>query len=246
MKKQKNHSQPKMRGLEDPTMLPKDTVKCTMVQLENTIKNPYSKKKNQPSKVSLLPVCLTQHKSWLAGSGQRQPPPTHGLRCDDNECETSGFNKEKDLHANETEIVHGDHGVFLCRNRKTLFLVVPIHDEWGVPDIQATLENAAPVPDDAVPGTNTAGIKKNDIGIANGKNINDEAEKLRQENKNITRTNDPQWLRGEYPSIPTMSEISELLCNEVDAIRFLANRGVIDPCGICTHCKGKETKNTVC
>jgi len=36
-----------------------------------------------------------------------------------------------------------------------------------------------------------------------------------------------------------MNEISDLLCKETDAIRFLANRGVIDPCGICGKCRGE-------
>ena len=122
-----------------------------MMHMENTKRNPYKKKLNVPSKVSLSPTCSTQHKSWLAGSGQRQPPPTHEV-CFEKKAKGE-FNKDFthnkrtcDLH-NETEVLHGDHGVFLCRNQDKLFLIVPIEDEWGVPDVEATLRDAASVPD---------------------------------------------------------------------------------------------------
>ena len=117
------------------------------------INNPYKRKEINVPKVSLSPAAtdcyFTKHKSW--GSGLRQPPPTHEV-CFEKKAKGE-FNKDFnhnertcELH-NETEVLHGDHGVFLCRNQDKLFLIVPIEDEWGVPDVEATLRDAASVPD---------------------------------------------------------------------------------------------------
>ena len=119
------------------------------------INNPYKKKDGRVAKVSLSPdnpqCYFTKHKSWLAGSGLRQPPPTHEV-CFEKQRKgeiNKDFNKDEQTCGlqNDTEVIHGDHGVFLCRNHDKLFLIVPIEDEWGVPDVEATLKDAASVPD---------------------------------------------------------------------------------------------------
>ena len=210
----------------------------TSHELEQPIKNPYKKRVINVPKVSLSPGAssFTKHKSWLAGSGQRQPPPTHELRCEKAVGEKrvdEGTIKE----TNETEVIHGDHGVFLCRNRGNLFLIVPIQDEWGVPDIEAKLHDAASIPDSEVKSTQEILQPKNKQTFR--EEITTEAKRIAKEKCKNTPEEDAQWIRSTYPSIPTMTEISDLLCSETDAIRFLANRGVIDPCGICGNCKGK-------
>ena len=85
-------------------------------------------------------------------------------------------------------------------------------------------------------------MKTKEVRIGNGKKIGEEASEFKVKTHEKQDTDDPQWLRGEYPSIPTMGKFSKLLCNKTDAICFLANRGVIEPCGICTICKGKKGK----
>ena len=207
-------------------------------EIQRPIKNPYKRNEIKMAKVSLSPdgCYITKHKSWLAGSGQRQPPPTHELRCEKAVGEKrvdEGTIKE----TNETEVIHGDHGVFLCRNRGNLFLIVPIQDEWGVPDIEATLHDAASIPDSEVKSTQEILQPKHKQTFR--EEITTQAKRIANEKCKNTPEEDPQWIRSTYPSIPTMTEISDLLCSETDAIRFLANRGVIDPCGICVNCKGK-------
>ena len=208
----------------------------TSNELEQPIKNPYKKRVINVPKVSLSPGAssFTKHKSWLAGSGQRQPPPTHET-CFGNK--TEGEIQEQGKCTEETEVIHGDHGVFLCRNRDTLFLIVPIQDEWGVPDIEATLRNAASVPDSEVVSSREF-LKKSERPTYR-EQITEQAQRIAKTQCEDTKNDDPQWLKSTYKNIPTMNEISDLLCRETDAVRFLANRGVIDPCGICKNCKGK-------
>jgi len=220
------------------------TMTNTALKIGETSKpiiNPYKKYVNVP-KVSLSPTetgfYVTKHKSWLAESGQRQPPPTQEVCFGKKAGELDdGISNEKRTNLHETEVIHGDHGVFLCKNRDSLFLIVPVQDEWGVPDIEATLTDAASVPDCEV--TSTQNVKRPKSQPTIQEQITTQAEKITDGKGKKTQDEDPQWIKSVYKNIPTMNEISELLCKETDAICFLANRGVIDPCGICSKCRGE-------
>ena len=203
------------------------------------IRNPYKKITKDVTRVSLSPNTrfLTQHKSWLEEGGQRQPPPAHEVCCEKERGEERAIAKNEDLHKENTEILHGDHGVFLVKKDGVVFLVIPCHDEFCVPDFQETFEKAASVPDCEVTSKNTTNEERTSRLT---KVITKEAGELAKVTTNIYNNNDnPQWAKSTFPNIPVMSDICKLLCEELEAIRFLANRGVIDPCGICKNCNGK-------
>ena len=103
----------------------------------------------------LHPRFLTQHKSWLEEGGQRQPPPAHEVCCAKKRGESKVCELDTNLPEDNTEILHGDHGVFLVKKDGVCFLVVPCHDEYSVLDFDETFNRAASIPDSEVASSTT-------------------------------------------------------------------------------------------
>jgi len=202
------------------------------------IVNPYLKRslKDHLPRVSISPT-KTQHKTLLEGGGETQPPPTNAI-CFDKRGkmgEDCTNQKNYDLPEQGTEIVHADHGMFYGKSSNFLFVVIPLTDEFGCPEIDETLRRARDIDVEKDEIIADAPEKKK----LNVTNITDESNVMKKTVRDTQKSDDPQWIQRTKENIPRMSSICEILSDETEAMRFLANRGVIDPIGICIKCKGE-------